>query len=165
MPQMLLPIFPPGINHINDIVGFQVEEGKVYYFHGLLPVFNHDEDDLNSFRFITSQLVVGSNVKSIEISRAFGISYISVKRNVALLRKEGSKAFFKKRKGRSAHVLTEKVLKKIQRLLNKGLNVPAIAKELDIKAATIRKGIQKGKLKRKKKSEVNKTEDLQKPTT
>ncbi len=165
MPQMLLPVFPPGTTRINDLIGFEAKDGIVYYFHGILPVFSHDEADLNSFRFITSQLVVGGNVKQIEISKAFGIPYISVKRNVALLRKEGSHAFFKKKKGRTAHILTEKVLKKIQRLLDQGISVKAISKKLNIKAPTIRKGIQKGKLKKKKKPETNKTEDLQKSTT
>jgi len=165
MPQMLLPVFPPGTTRINDFIGFKVETGKVYYFHGILPVFKHDEEDLNSFRFITSQLVVSGNVKQVEIANAFGITYISVKRNVALLRKEGPNAFFKKKKGRSAHVLTEKVLKQIQRLLDKGISVSAISEKLNIKAPTIRKGIQKGKLKRKKKAETNKAEDLQKTTT
>ena len=84
MPQMLLPIFPVGMNYINDHIGFQEQEGMVYYFHGMMPVFSHAKEDLASFRFITSQLVAGGNVKLIEISRAFGISYINVKRNVAL---------------------------------------------------------------------------------
>ena len=165
MPQMLLPIFPPGTNRINDFIGFQVENGIVYYYHGILPVFSHEEDDLNSFRFITSQLVVSGNVKLIEISKAFGMTYISVKRNVALLRKEGSKAFFKKKKGRSAHILTEKVLKQAQRLLDKQWSVEEISKKLNIKASTIRKGIQNGKLKRKKKPETDETKELPKPTT
>ena len=58
-------------------MGFSAES----YFHGLLPVFSHDEDDLESFRFITSQLVVSGNVKQKQIVKAFGISEISVKRD------------------------------------------------------------------------------------
>ncbi len=163
MPQMLLPIFPPGSTRINDLIGFEVKNGRVYYFHGIMPVFSHDEEDLNSFRFITSQLVVSGNVRQVEIAKAFGISAISIKRYVAMMRKEGPGAFFKKRKGRSAHVLTEKVLKKIQRLLDKGMSVNAISEKVDVKAPTIRKGIQNGKLKRKQKSESGK--DSGKTTT
>jgi hypothetical protein len=164
MPQMLLPIFTPGVKRINDLIGFEVKDGRVYYLHGILPVFSHDVEDLNSFRFITSQLALSGNVKQIEISKAFGIPYITVKRNVALLRKEGPNAFFKKKKGRSAHILTEKVKKKIQTRLDKGMTVNAIARELNIKAPTIRKAIQQGKLKRKSKS-GNKKSDKSQVTT
>ena len=80
MPQMLLPIFPPGVTRINDLIGFEAKDGRIYYFHGIMPVFSHDEEDLCPFRFITSQMVVGGNVRQAEIVKAFGISAISVKR-------------------------------------------------------------------------------------
>ncbi len=147
---MLLPIFPPGLNYINDHVGFEERDGQVYYFHGMMPVFSHAKEDLASFRFITSQLVVGGNVKLIEISKAFGISYINVKRNAAKLRKEGSESFFKPARGRTAHVLTPEIMEKAQRLLYKGYNAAEVGRRLTIKAPTIRKAIQAGKLKRKK---------------
>lgn len=150
MPQMLLPIFPPGLNPISEHVGFKEEDGRIYYFHGMLPVFSHAKEDLASFRFITSQLVVSGNAKLIDISKAFGIPYINVKRSVASLKREGSKAFFKARKGRTGHVLTEELVDKAQQLLYKGHSVSEVARRLDIKAPTIRKAIQQGKLKRKK---------------
>lgn len=149
MPQMQLPIFPTGLTHINNLIGFEKREGQVYYFHGILPVFFHEEDDIESFRFITSQLVVSGNVKQIEISRAFGISYINVKRNVKILRNQGPKGFFKKRRGRSAHVLTSDKIKKAQRFLDKGCNASEIGHKINVKASTIRKAIQKGRLCRK----------------
>ena len=94
MPQLQLPIFPAGSSLINRQVGFERKDDRIYYFHGLLPVFSHTVDDLKSFRFITSQLIVGGNVSQSEIVKAFGVSYISVKRNVKLLRAEGSEGFF-----------------------------------------------------------------------
>jgi len=86
----------------------------------------------------------------IEISKAFGISYINVKRNVAKLRKEGAEVFFKAARGRSAHVLTPELIEKAQRLLYKGYNATEVGKRLNIKAPTIRKAIQADRLKRKK---------------
>jgi len=149
MPQMQLPIFPTGLTPINNLIGFEKREGRVYYFHGILPVFSHEEDDIESFRFITSQLVVSGNVKQIEISKAFGIAYINVKRNVKTLRKNGPKGFFKKRKGKSAHVLTSDKIKKAQKLLYKGSNASEVGQKINVKASTIRKAIQKGRLFRK----------------
>ncbi len=150
MPQLMLPIFPQGLTPINELVGFEKKDGRIYYFHGLLPVFSHDEGDLQSFRFITSQLVVSGNVNQIDISRAFGIPYVTVKRSVKILRDEGPEGFFKKKKGRTAHVLTPDKIKKAQTLFDKGYNSSQISKKIDVKAPTIRKAIQTGKLQKKK---------------
>ena len=46
MPQIQLPIFPAGLTHINNLIGFGKREGRVYYFYGILPVFSHEEDDI-----------------------------------------------------------------------------------------------------------------------
>ena len=58
MPQMQLPIFPEGFTAITNSIGFQNRDGKVAYFYGHLPVFQHDTGDVQSFRLFTSQLIV-----------------------------------------------------------------------------------------------------------
>jgi transposase len=150
MPQLQLPIFPAGSILINRQVAFDRKDDRIYYFHGLLPVFSHAIHDLKSFRYITSQLVIGGNVSQTEIVKAFGVSRISVKRYVKLLREHGSEGFFKVKKGRSEHILTPEVVETVQRLLYEGENVSEIAKRLDIKVDTIRKAISSGRLHKKK---------------
>ena len=112
-------------------------------------MFSHEEDDLESFRFITSQLVVNGNVKQKEIVKAFGISAISVKRYVKRLRKCGSKGFFRQAKARSAHVLTADIKEKVQKLLEKGQTASEIGRKLNIKSSTIRKAIKSGRIEKK----------------
>jgi transposase len=146
-----LPLFPPELTFISRQISFQKKDGIVYYFHGLFPLFTHEESDLKSFRLITSQLVMSGNVKQIEIAKAFGVTYISVKRSVNLLRKEGPKGFFKKDvKARTSHVLTGEVVEKVQGYLDKGYSPSEIAGKLNLKANTIRKAIQAGRLRKKK---------------
>jgi len=94
MPQILLPFFPEDITLINAHIGFQKRAGIVYYFVGIMPVYQHPEDDVKSFRFFTSQILVNGNATQAEIVKAFGVSAISVKRWVKKYRKEGSKVFF-----------------------------------------------------------------------
>jgi len=149
MPPIQLPLFSPELTEINRRVSYQKREGRIYYFHYYTPLFSHEESDLESFRLITSQLVINGSVKEIEISRAFGVSYISVKRNVKRLKEEGISGFFHKRKGRSAHILTAEVIEKAQNLLDKGQHAAEVARRLDLKANTIRKAIQAGRLKKK----------------
>jgi transposase len=146
-----LPLFPPELTFISRQISFQKKDGIVYYFHGLFPLFTHEESDLKSFRLITSQLVMSGNVKQIEIAKAFGVTYISVKRSVNLLRKEGPKGFFKKDvKARTSHVLTGEVVEKVQGYLDKGYSPSEIAGKLNLKVNTIRKAIQSGRLRKKK---------------
>ena len=145
-----LPLFPPVLTHINNQMSFQKKEGRIYYFHGILPLFSHDEKDIKSFRYITSQLITSGNVKQIEIAEAFGVSYISVKRSVKRLREDGGEGFFKQSNPRSPHVLTSEVVKKVQRYLDRGANPAEVAQKVKLKANTIRKAIQSGRLHKKK---------------
>jgi len=47
-----------------------------------MPVFVHDESDLQTFRMITSQFYINGNATQAEICRAFGVPSITVKRAV-----------------------------------------------------------------------------------
>jgi prepilin-type processing-associated H-X9-DG protein len=146
MPQLFLPIFPPGLTFINPRVGFEKHDESIFYFYGINPVYHHQQNDLHSFRFVTSQLIECGGAKAREIADAFGISYISVKRNSKILREEGPGGFFKQKKGRSGHILTEKMLARAQALLYQGDRVSQIAKKLKVEADTLRKAIKAGRL-------------------
>src|SRR5450759_5521813 len=63
MPQLQLPIFPAGVTEINSRIAVQKEAGRVFYLHGHLPVFQHEEQDVRSFRMFTSQMIAGGTVK------------------------------------------------------------------------------------------------------
>jgi len=97
MPQAQLPIFPNGATAINTNLAFEKKDGKVTYFHGTMPVFVHDEHDLNTFRMITSQFYVNGNATQAEICRAFGVLPISVKRAVKKYREQGAAGFYQAR--------------------------------------------------------------------
>ena len=94
MPQTRLPFFPDDIELINIHIGVQKKNGIVYYFNGMMPIFQHPEADYASFRLFTSQLVVNGNVRQVDIVHTFGVSSISVKRWVKKYREEGAEAFF-----------------------------------------------------------------------
>ena len=90
MPQLQLPIFPLGMTSITEDLAFQQENGKVVYFHGLLPVFQHEKNDLKSFRMFTSQLIANGTVRQRDIVRAFGVPLATVKRYMKVHRQEGA---------------------------------------------------------------------------
>lgn len=150
MRQKQLPVFPEELTSINKRIEFEKRNSRVYYFHGGFPIFSHDENDIGSFRFITSQFAINGNAKQIEIALAFKVSYSSVKRSVKNLKNNGPEEFFKKPKGGVAHVLTPEVLENAQWLLYEGCNSSEVAEKLKLKANTIVKAILEGRLYKKK---------------
>ncbi|MDX2459179.1 MAG: helix-turn-helix domain-containing protein [Gammaproteobacteria bacterium] len=132
MLQTAFPFFPEGVTKITELLAFRKKDGQVTYFNGAMPVFIHDEDDLDSFRMITAQLCVNGNAKQADIVRAFGVTKISLKRAVKRYREQGPRGFYLPRKRRGAAVLTAPVLAEAQRLFDEGLETAEVAERLDI---------------------------------
>src|ERR1035441_7737327 len=84
MPQLQLPIFPAGVTEINSQIAVQTEAGMVFYLHGHLPVFQHEEQDVRSFRMFTSQMTEGGTVKPKEIVKTFGVPMITDRKSTRL---------------------------------------------------------------------------------
>ena len=155
MPQMQLPIFPAGVTEINHRIAVQKEAGKVFYIHGHLPVFQHEEQDVRSFRMFTSQMIVGGTVKPREIVQTFGVPMITVKRYVKLYRDQGAKGFYEsKPRHSSASVLKGEALAQAQHWLDQGRSVPEVAGELKVLANTLHKAIRAGRLRGSQKKAI-----------
>jgi transposase-like protein len=146
MPQLQLPIFPAAVTAINQQVAVSCESGKVVYVHGLLPVFQHEREDLSSFRLFTSQMIANGSVRHSEIARTFGVPLATVKRYVKLYREKGAAGFYAPRRRRSAVVLTAEVKAQAQARLQEGQSVAAVGKALSILPDTLRKAIAAGHL-------------------
>ena len=146
MPQMHLPFFPDGVEHITSELAVEKKDGQVTYFNGHMPVFIHAEEDVATFRMITAQFCINGNAKQSEISRAFGVTPISVKRAVKLYREKGVAGFYEAPNRRGPAVLTEAVLKQAQGLLDEGLETSEVAEELAVKRDTLAKAIRAGRL-------------------
>lgn len=149
MPQIQLPIFPSQSTAITNEIAFEQRDGTVWYFNGHLPVFSHPVNDIASFRFFTSQLIINGNASQSEISRAFGVPLVSVKRACKKLREQGASGFFRPSEPRQGHKLTAQRIEEVQELLDAGMEVPAIGERLGVLPNTIHKAIRAGRLKKK----------------
>ena len=146
MPQLQLPIFPEGLTAITEDLACERKDGRVVYVHGLLPVFQHDEKDLRSFRMFTSQLIANGTVRQRDIVRAFGVPLATVKRYMQVHRQDGAAGFFQPPRRRSASVLTPAVKQRAQALLDEGKSVPEVSTEIGVAGDTLRKAIHAGRL-------------------
>jgi predicted transcriptional regulator len=134
---------------ISKCLGVYENDSIVQYIANGLPIYSHDSEDVQSFRFITSNFIKQGLCKSSEVSRCFCISVDSVKRYLNKLHKEGESAFFseEKRKG-YCHKIRGSVLERIQKKLDKGRSVNSIAKEEGLTEGSIRYSIKQGYLKK-----------------
>ncbi len=146
MPQLQLPVFPVGSTEINSDLAFECRDNEVTYFNGHLPVFRHAAEDLASFRFFTAGLIVNGSATQSEIVKAFGVSLTMVKRCTKKYRQSGGKAFFAPPPRRSGTQLTAQRLVQAQQLLDGGLRVPEVSRQLGVLATTLHKAIQSGRL-------------------
>jgi transposase-like protein len=151
MPQAQLPIFPTGTTTITRELAFEKRDGKVVYFNGHLPVFTHEVSDLKSFRLFTTQLIINGSASQGEISRAFGVPLVTVKRYCKKFRERGAEAFFVPPVKRRGKRLTPERLAQVQALLDRGQTVPEIAAQVGILATTLHKAIDDGRLRQEKK--------------
>jgi transposase len=148
MPQMQLPIFSNGVNPITNDVGYEKKENTVIYYCGTMPVFSHAVDDLDSFRMIVSQLYVNGTVLQANLTDAFGIKPLALKRWVKRYRAEGARAFFQSHRGGSKpKVLTPEVRARVQDRLDQGQSLSQISVELALSYDVLRKAVADGRLK------------------
>lgn len=150
MAQLLLPLFPEDTKMLTPVLSVREKGGTVYYLLSGMPIYSHEKEDLNKFRFITSNFILQGLCKNVDIVRVFHVSTDSVRRWKKRLEEEGEEIFFKQeqRHGRS-HKLVPGVLERIQQKLDKGHSAYSIAKEENISEGSIRYAIGQGRLKKK----------------
>lgn len=147
--QLMLPIFPRDTKMISKCLGVYEKDSLVQYIANGLPIYSHDSEDLQSFRFITSNFIKEGLCKATEVSRCFSIPVDSVKRQLTKLRDEGEAAFFSEEKRRGyCHKIRGSVLESIQKKLDKGQSVNSISKEEGLTEGSIRYSIKQGYLKK-----------------
>ena len=134
------------MEHITAELVFERKEGQVTYFNGHMPVFIHAEEDTATLRMITAQFCINGNARQADISRAFGITLISVKRAVKRHRQSGVAGFYEEPPRRGPAVLTAEVLKQAQERLDEGLETSGVAGQLGVKRDTLAKAIRAGHL-------------------
>ena len=146
MPQLQMPFFPQGVTHINNMLAFSKDKGRIAYVSGNMQLYTHEENDSVSFRMITAQFCANGIAKQAQIASTFGVPALAVKRAVKLFRQEGTRGFFKPRKVRSAAVLTPEVCGQVQSLLDSGMGLSQVAQQQGLKRDTLAKAARSGRL-------------------
>ena len=147
--QLILPIFPSEAKLINDHLGVYEKEGLIQYLLNGLPVYCHSKEDLNAFRFITSNFIHQGLCRKVDIQRFFCVSEDSVNHAYKKFVEKGESGFFgEDARGGKAHKIIGERKRRIQSKLDKGQIVNSIAKEEGLRESAIRYSIKQGYLKK-----------------
>jgi hypothetical protein len=147
--QLRLPIYPKDTRLLNEHIGVYEHDGIIQYLVNGLPVYSHAKDDLNSFRYITSNFIEQGTCQKVEVERFFGVSADSVYRYHKKFVEKGAEGFFGEeiRCGRAHKIIGER-RQRIQAKLDKGQSVNSIAKQEGVRESAIRYAINQGYLKK-----------------
>lgn len=147
--QLQLPIFPKEARLINNHLGVYEHDGLIQYILNGMPIYCRSKEDLNAFRFITSNFIHQGLCKSVEIERFFCVSADTVYRYHKKFVEKGESGFFgdDARRGK-AHKITGERRLRIQSKSDKGQSVNSIAKEEGVRESALRYGIKQGYLKK-----------------
>lgn len=134
---------------ISDCVGFYERDGMVQYIVNGLPVYTHDKDDLQAFRFFFSNLIHQGLCTQTEVRNAFCVTIDYVSRAYVLYKKEGEAGFFKPENRHGyCYKLIGAALIKAQQLLDNGCSQCAVARSVGVTESAIRYAIKTGNLKK-----------------
>jgi biotin operon repressor len=148
--QTSLPFFPQQTKLINSSVGFFEMEGTVYYLLYGSPIYCHDKNDRNGFRFALANLIRNKRCTIKELSDALGVSRRNIERYAQSYRDHGAGYFFERADGRGqCHKMTPEKITAIQSDLDYGISIYRTALNHDVSEAAINYHIKKGNLKKK----------------
>ena len=148
--QQILPIFPTDTKMVNYQVGFKQIDDFIHYFVNGMPVYCHEKEDKNGYRFVLATLVNNNFCSIRELSEALGVNKKNVERYAKDLRDKGMSHFFNRKETRGqCHKFTPEKIKEAQRLLNLGRSQYGTAKDIGVSESAIRYHIKAGTLKKK----------------
>lgn len=134
---------------ISDCLGVYEDDGLIQYIANGLPVYAHPKDDLNAFRYITSNFIEMRLCRKVEVARCFDVTEDFVYKAHKQFKEKGEDAFFGKDGRRGyAHKIRGERKERIQQKLDKGQSVNSIATEEGVRESAIRYQIKQGNLKK-----------------
>jgi len=150
--QLQLPFFPEHTKFINSSLGLFEKDGYVYYLHNGSPIYCHEKEDRNSYRFIVGNLICNKLCTISEFHESLGEGRKNIERYAKTFREKGAGYFFSRKETRGqCYKITEELMIEIQLKLDEGMSQYRISKECGISESAIRYHLKNGNLILKKK--------------
>ena len=148
--QTVLPFFPENTKMVNATVGFREMDGMVYYLQYGKPIYCHDKNDHNGYRFSLANLIQNKACSIKELSDALGVPRKNIERYAKALREHGAGYFFGRVDGRGVcYKMTVDKIAHVQSDLDNGTSIYGTALNHDISESAINYHIKNGNLKKR----------------
>jgi biotin operon repressor len=148
--QFILPFFPDKTRMVNNQLGFKKIENFIHYFVNGLPVYCHDINDNNGYRFVLATLINNKLCSIKELSNSLGVPRKNIERYSKSLRDNGISYFFNRKETRGqCYKFTPEKIEEAQDLLESGYSQQRTAKLIGVSESAIRYHIKSGTLKKK----------------
>jgi hypothetical protein len=148
--QMQMAIFPASTKMVNPTVGVFEKDNTVFYLHNGSPIFCHEKEDLNNYRYITANLIVAGLCTPGELSKALGVASRNFQRYAKTLREKGTDWFFNREENRGqCHKLNAESLNQAEGLIGNYYTVKDTARLLGVTEGALRYHIKQGHIKKK----------------
>ncbi|MBF0406678.1 MAG: hypothetical protein HQM10_04945 [Candidatus Riflebacteria bacterium] len=146
MHQLFLPGFPEGSIKIPETrVSFLIKENTITYFIGNDNYFSHSVSDENSRRYIFASLILNGHVRPCNLEASpLNIPHRTIMNWIKQIRETGPSSFFLPPANKKPRIFSTEVIKDVQELFFKGLNVAQVARKLEIQESTLRKAVERG---------------------
>ena len=147
--QLFLPIFLKETKMVNFKVGYKQIDDFVHYFVNGLPVYCHEKEDKNGYRYVMATLVNNKFCSIKELSEALGVPRKNIERYAKALREKGMAHFFNRKETRGqCHKMTPAKMEEAQQLLDLGYSQQGTAKAIGVSESAIRYHIKAKHLKK-----------------
>ncbi len=144
--QSRLAVLPENATVISDRLACVRDDGHLEFFNPGGPIYRCAEDDKAGLRLAQGLLGDLGLATVAALSRVFGVSRLTIRRNRDAYRSRNVAAFAKERGPRGGYKLTELALQRAQEALDEGRSQVAAAKAAGVTEGTIRHALRQGTL-------------------
>jgi len=136
------PVFPAGVTPLGPSFSVEKRGTQVFYLSTKgRPFAAHDEQDLQGFRAITTELYVFGHFTQGDIVRVFGVSTASVRAAVKLYLAHGTRGFYDSRKRKDSKTKTGSIKEQIRQIRRENAAaLVEIIKDREARAQAVKDG-------------------------
>ncbi len=148
--QHSIQFLPKEIQIISDKLGVVRDESNVVFYNASGPIYMCAVDDKEGLRIAQGMLVDLKLARPKQIASALGVNTSTVQRNKKKYQEGGVKAFTRTVPERTPYKLDDEKCEEVQECLDKNLSIRSSSKEAGLCEGTIRNGLKRGDIKKKK---------------
>lgn len=152
-----LDLLPPDAVTVGDSLAIHRDDERIVFFNAAGPIFTCHQEDRVSIRVAAVTVLEHGWATKSDLANALGLHRSTLHRDQCKFRESGVEGLTEKRRGpKQAHTLTPELIRKAQKLLDRGVSIRKTAAAIGMSNRGLQHGIARG-LVRKPSNEKSET--------